>query len=49
MVTKALRESAPPDIFSIISTEGRINTRSCARRNMQIPTVTLDVKKCAGL
>ena len=46
MVIKALNKSAPPyiaDMFLTMSTANRMNTRSCARKDMQIPTVRLNL------
>ncbi len=46
MVIKALNKSAPAyiaDMFLTMSTANRMNTRSCARKDMQIPTVRLNL------
>lgn len=48
MVIKVLNKSAPPyidDMFSTMPTVNRMNTRSCARRDLQIPTVRLNLTK----
>ena len=47
-VIKALNECAPPyimNMFSIMSDQNRMNTRSCTRKDMQIPKVRLDLTK----
>ena len=47
-VIKALNECAPPyimNMFSIMSDQNRINTRSCTHKDMQIPKVRLDLTK----